>query len=79
MLFLGAGRGRSGFLGGFGGGQLGFLGLGLYLLLHFTAMPNELAGWRKFTEAVSNHILGYENFIMNSAIVNTKSKTDHLR
>ena len=42
-------------------------------------MADELPGKRKFTEAVSNHVLGDEYLYVLSAVVNPEGEPDHLR
>ena len=71
--------GFGGGLGGLGGSDLGLFGLHFDLLLHLASVAQEFAGGRKFTEAVSNHILGDQNVQMYPAVIYPKSKSHHFR
>src|SRR3989338_10304136 len=78
MLLLGAGI-RGDRLGGVGCGDLSLLLLHFELLLHLAAVADELAGDRKFSEAVPYHIFRYKHFGEILAVMDEEFETDHLR
>ena len=77
--FFGAAAVVGSFFGGFCGIDLGLLCLELDLLLHLASVADEFLCGRKFTEAVSNHVLGDQYFYMLSAIVDAESESNHFR
>src|SRR5690606_1375569 len=56
-----------------------FLLLLLKLLLHLTAVTDELLGRREFAKLVADHVLSHEDVHERLAIVHAEGKPDELR